>query len=68
MKKNQKGESIDNTITYWMENDLKQIKALYSSLERCQQYHNENNTGIKLDINIFDYQEIKYINKEVKGY
>lgn len=67
-KLNQEGVSVDNTITYWMENDIRDIKFMLQRLAEVENYHKEKNTGIKLDIEVYDYQDMKYITKDVMVY
>lgn len=68
MKENAKGESIDNTITYYNEDNLDALQSVYDSLYECQRHHYEKHDGIYLNISAYDYQEARYITKRLRGY
>ena len=52
-------ESVDNTITFVYSNNLKELQQLETSL-----YEVAIDKPHLMDINLFDYQEMKY----VRGY
>ena len=68
IKRNSEGKCIDNTISYYYDDDFDSVQFIYDSLQRCQDSHIERETGIILDIDVYDYQQTKYITHLVRGY
>ena len=65
MKKDRDGKSVDNTITYYNSNDLKVIKETLRLLDETQMDHFSKHDNIFFDIDVFDYENCKYINKQL---